>query len=239
MAKLHDEWQVLPHGPLHEVAPGLLTVVGQIPMPLGNFPRRMSVIGLDSGRTAIFSPIPLREEAMARIEALGTPAYLIVPNGGHRLDLRPFHARYPKAKIVTAAGATSKVQEAAKPVQTRANLGKVAKIVTLAGCDEGEIALIVRHADGDVSLLTNDVIGNVAHPKGIGATIMSRMMGFGPTPRVTVAARKFFIKDKAALAAQFREWSEIDGLRRLIPSHGDIIDRPAALLRRLADKLAA
>ena len=41
MPKLHDEWQVLPHGPVKEISPGLLTVVGQIPMPLGNFPRRM------------------------------------------------------------------------------------------------------------------------------------------------------------------------------------------------------
>ena len=37
MAKLHDEWTVLPHGQLRELEHGLLTVVGQIPMPLGNF----------------------------------------------------------------------------------------------------------------------------------------------------------------------------------------------------------
>lgn len=175
---------------------------------------------------------------MRQLEALGEPAYLIVPNGGHRLDLRPFHARFPKAKIVTAPGAKTKVEEAAKPVQTRAALGKVARIVTLAGCDEGEIAMVVSHRSGNVSLLTNDLIGNVAHPKGIGATIMSRLMGFGPKPRITVAAKRFFIKDKAALAAQLREWAELPGLKRLIPSHGDIIDRPAALLRRLADSLA-
>ena len=33
MAKLHDEWRVLPHGPLTELEPGLLTVVGEIRMP--------------------------------------------------------------------------------------------------------------------------------------------------------------------------------------------------------------
>jgi hypothetical protein len=40
LAKLHDQWTVLPHGPLREIDYSLLTVVGQIPMPLGNFPRR-------------------------------------------------------------------------------------------------------------------------------------------------------------------------------------------------------
>jgi len=236
MAKLNDEWQVLPHGPLTEVEPGLLTVVGQIPMPLGKFPRRMTVIDLGRNRTAIWSPIPLRDADMERIEALGAPAYLIVPNGAHRLDLRPFHARYPKAKIVTSPGGRKGVEEAAKPVQVTADLGARAKIVTLAGCEEGEIALLVRGQDG-ATLITNDVIGNVAHPQGIGARIMVWLMGFGPKPRVTRPAKWFFIKDTAALAAQFRKWAEIDGLRRLIPSHGDIIDRPAPVLRQLADDL--
>ena len=78
MTKLHDTWTVLPHGPLRELAPGLLTVVGQIPMPLGNFPRRMTVVALPKKRTAIFSPIPLDEESMGQIEALGAPAFLIM-----------------------------------------------------------------------------------------------------------------------------------------------------------------
>ena len=236
MSKLHDEWQVLPHGPVKEISPGLLTVVGQIPMPLGNFPRRMTVIALDRSRTAIFSPVPLREEAMSRIESLGEPTYLIVPNGAHRLDLRPFHQRYPRAKIVTAPGARSKVAEAASPVQTRAALGRRARIVTLAGCDEGELAMLLGDPD-DLSLITNDLIGNVAHPKGKGAWMMSRLMGFGPTPRLTRPAKWFFIKDRKALAAQLREWARLPGLRRLIPSHGDIVDRPAALLNRLASDL--
>ena len=236
MAKLHDEWQVLPHGPLTEIEPGLLTVVGQIPMPLGNFPRRMTVVGLGNRRTAIWSPIPLREEAMTRIEALDAPAYLIVPNGGHRLDLCPFHKRYPKAKIVTAPGSNARVAEAANPVQTRASLGDRAKLVVLAGSGDAELAMMVRRG-GEVTLLTNDIIGHVAHPHGVGARVMARLMGFGPRPRITRPARWFFIKDKAALAAQLREWSKIEGLRRLIPSHGDVVDRPAAALERIASSL--
>jgi hypothetical protein len=236
MAKLHDRWEVLPHGSVHEVAPGILTVVGQIPMPLGNFPRRMTVVAIDRKRSVVFSPIPLRENSMAQIEAIGTPAYLIVPNGGHRLDLRPFHSRYPKAKIVTASGGKALVEEAVRPVQTRAALGRHARLVTLAGCDEGELALWVER-DSEVTLITNDVIGHVGHPNGLGAKIMSRLLGFGPQAQVTRPAKWFFIKDKAALAAQFREWARIDGLRRLIPSHGDIVDRPGPLLERLARSL--
>src|SRR6476659_10776481 len=64
MPKLHDRWTVLPHGPLREIDDGLLTVVGQIPMPLGNFPRRMTVVALAGRRTLLFSPISLEEAEM-------------------------------------------------------------------------------------------------------------------------------------------------------------------------------
>ena len=236
MPKLHDEWTLLPHGPLRELAPGLLTVVGQIPMPLGNFPRRMTVVGLERKRTAIYSPIALGDEQMERIEALGEPAFLIIPNGAHRLDLRPFHKRYPKAKIVTASRTKTAIAEAAEPVETKAALGKSAELITVAGTQEREIAMLVRHADG-CSLVTNDLIGNVGHPKGAGAWVMSRLMGFGPKPRIPKGARKFFITDPKALAEQLRQWAAIEGLRRIVPSHGDVIDNPAPVLRALASAL--
>jgi hypothetical protein len=237
MAKLHDDWKVLPHGPLTEVAPGLLTVVGQIPMPLGHFPRRMTVAALSGKRTAIFSPIPLPDADMARIEALGAPAFLIVPNRAHRLDIRPFHGRYPKAKVITAVGARARVKEAVPVDATSADLGKRAELVRVAGFDEQELALIVRHTGGAVSLVVNDVIGNVRHPRGIGAWIMARLTGFGPKPRVPRIEKHLFLKDKQALAGQFRAWAGIEGLKRLIPSHGDIIANPSATLLRIADDL--
>ena len=48
--------------------------------------------------------------------------------------------------------------------------------------------------------------------------------------------RGLLIADKAALAAQFRAWADA-GLRRIIPSHGTVIDDPAPVLRRLAAEL--
>src|SRR5687768_16581183 len=71
MAKLNDKWIVQPHGELIELSDGILTVEGTIVMPLGNFPRRMTVLALRDGGSAIWSPIPLREPEMTRIESLG------------------------------------------------------------------------------------------------------------------------------------------------------------------------
>jgi hypothetical protein len=34
------------------------------------------------------------------------------------------------------------------------------------------------------------------------------------------------------------EWSEIPDLRRIIPSHGDIVDQPEQALEKMAEELA-
>ncbi len=99
MPKILEDWTVLPHGALEQADDGILTVAGDIPMPLGNFPRRMTVVRLAGGRSAIFSAIALPEPEMARIEALGTPAVMIVP-----VDATTDILDDPEAEFVVVAG---------------------------------------------------------------------------------------------------------------------------------------
>ncbi len=234
MARLHDQWTVLPHGPLREIDDGLLTVVGQIPMPLGNFPRRMTVVGLSGGRTAIFSAIPLVETEMERIEALGEPSFLIVPSGIHRLDIRPFKARYPKARVVAPAAAREQVSEAVRVDLVTDRLDDPdAHFLTVNGNSDG--AIFVRRPGG-ATLIVNDIIGHVTRASGFGPWLISLLTGFGA--KRPVVPRPVKVSDPAELAAQFEEWAAIPGLRRIVPSHGEIIDdQPAAELRRLAQAL--
>ena len=62
MAKTLQEWTVLPHSPLTQIGSNVLTVTGDIRMPIGAFPRRMTVVRLAGGRSAIWSasggPVP-------------------------------------------------------------------------------------------------------------------------------------------------------------------------------------
>jgi hypothetical protein len=238
MAKLNDTWTVMPHGPLRELAPGLLTVVGQISLPLGRFPRRMTVVVLPDERTALFSPIPLDEESMTQLEALGEPAYLIVPNGGHRLDLRPMKHRFPAAKVVSAPGARAQVSQSVPVDTTSPDLGTDVDLVSVPGMGDAELALVVRH-EGGTSLVTNDIVGNVSKPRGPGTWLMARLTGFGPRPAVPRLVRQRYVKDGPALAAQLDAWAALPGLVRLIPSHGEVIDRPAPVLAALARQLVS
>lgn len=241
MARLNDSWKVGPHGPVETVDEGLVTVAGEIRMPLGNFPRRMTVVALSRGRSAIWSAIPLREPEMREVEALGAPAFLIVPGIGHRLDLPAWKQRYPDARILCPPGARKAVEEAAPVDATRDILDDPSvQFETVPGVGDKEAALIVRRGDR-TTLIVNDILANVRHPHGLGARIMARLFGFGVNgPQVPSTIRRMFIEDAAALAAGMRRWAAEPGLARIVVSHGDVItDRPRETLERVAADLAA
>jgi hypothetical protein len=239
MVKFNTEWKVGPHGPLEEIDDGLFSVSGEIVMPLGRFPRRMTLARLADGGIVVWSAIALEEPEMEKVEALGPLRFLVVPNAGHRLDAHIFKARYPDLTVVTPEGSREHVSEAVKVDATHDVFADPAvRFVTVAGTAEMESALIVRRAAG-TTLVTNDIIGHVTRPHGLGAHIMARLFDYGVhEPAVPRTVRRF-VKDPPALAAQMREWADLPDLKRIVVSHVDpITEDPAATLRRLADDLA-
>lgn len=239
MPAILEKWEVMPHEPLVEIDDGVLTVAGEIRMPLGNFPRRMTVVRLSHNRTAIFSAIALDESEMARIEAMGRPAFLIVPGDGHRLDSRIWKERYPDIEVIAPPGAREAVEEAV-PVDATWDVldDPETRLVIVPGAGGHEAALEVRRTSG-LTIVANDLIANVAHPHGIGAQIMARLFGFGVSePQIPHPVRRAIVEDKLALAAQFAAWAAEPTLRRIIVSHGDVIEANAReVLTTLAEAL--
>lgn len=239
MGALNRDWVVQPHGEIEILEEGLATVAGEIVMPLGRFPRRMTVVALANGGTAIWRAIPLREAAMKQIEAIGAPRILIVPGVAHRLDAAAWKARYPAIKVLCPPGAYEKVSEAAPIDFTDDPFGDPdVRFDVPPGVDQKEAALTVGRR-GRTTLILNDLLANVRHPHGIGAKIMARLFGFGVhRPQMPRAGRRMFVKDERALAGAFRRWSELPGLTRIVVSHGDVItESPSTMLRRIADDL--
>jgi hypothetical protein len=241
VSKVNEDWVVQPHGPLVPLDDGLFSVDGEIVMPLGRFPRRMTVVALAGGRVAIWSPIPLAEPQMRQIEAMGDIAFLIVPGIGHRLDIKPWKARYPHAKVICASGARQAVEEVL-PVDA---VGDVlddpdVHLEAVAGVNEVEAALLVTR-EGRLTLVLNDIVANVRHPHGFGANVMARVLGFGVHhPEMPKVGRKMFVKDAGALAGELRSWADEPALERLVVSHGEVIeigDEPAEALREVAARL--
>ncbi|MES1205077.1 MAG: hypothetical protein ABUS79_03995 [Pseudomonadota bacterium] len=239
MPGIFKEWTVLPHGKVTRLEDNLLTVTGDLPMPIGDFPRRMTVARLGDGRLVIFSAIALDETEMRALEAWGRPTYLVVPNERHRKDAYIWKARYPELIVVAPPGAREKVAEIVPVDATSVDFGDPdVTFAVVPGTDECESALIVK-TSGRTTLVVNEIIWNVDDRPGFGGWLF-HLIGFtGDDPKIPVFVAAKSIKDRPALKAQLERWADIPSLTRVVVSHGDIIDKHApAVLRALAAKLA-
>jgi len=238
MSRPHEHWTVLPHGKLAEIDAGILTVVGEIHMPLVTLPRRMTVVRLSDARLVVWSAIALDEIEMATLESYGRPAFLIVPNDHHRLDAKAWKERFPQLQVVAPEGAREKVAEVV-PVDTATPSFDDPQVlfVTVPGTRGNEAALVVRRPGG-TTLVLNDLVGNIRNESGFGGWFL-RLMGFaGDEAHIPAPVRMMLVKDIEALRAQLLRWADIESLKRIIVSHGAPIDEePRQTLRELARSL--
>ena len=228
------EWTVLPHGKLTRVNERIVTVVGELKMPLLELPRRMTAVRLNSGDLAIFSAIALREPDMAELEALGRPAFLIVPSVRHRLDAPGYAQRYPNMTVVAPRAGAEKIAEVVRVGTTTPVFGDPTVRYFEVAADS---ALEVDGDDG-LTIIVNDLIGDIHGESGIGGWLL-KVMGFaGDDPHVPGPVKLLLGKHKSEVAQRFRRWAERNDLRRIIVSHGDTIDSdPRGVLRTLAASL--
>jgi hypothetical protein len=239
MPKAHQQWKVLPHGKLEKIDANIMTVVGQIQMPLMKLPRRMTVVRLNDSRLVVFSAIALDEKQMGTLEAFGRPAYLVVPSDKHRLDAKIWKDRYPDMRVVAPEGSRAGVAKVV-PVDTTAPRfdDPNVQFVTVPGTREQESALVVKTKKG-TTLVVNDIVGNIRDASGVGGWLLGKFGFAGKKARIPGVVKIAMIKDKAALRAQLLEWAEIKQLKCILVSHGSPIeDNPRQVLRDLASTLA-
>jgi hypothetical protein len=239
MSAPNRRWKVPTHGPLTAIDDDIMTAVADLRMPLVHLPRRMTVVRLRDKRLVVWSAIALDDDNMAVLEAFGRPAFLIVPNGHHRLDAPAWKARFPDLQVVAPAGARERVQKAVAVDTTTPAFGDAAvEFVAVAGTREHEAALVVRKSGG-TTLVLNDLVGNVRHAGGMGGALL-RLMGFaGDEARIPHVVKRVLVKDRPALRAQLLQWAAIEGMKRILVSHGEPIESDAPrTLRTLADSLS-
>jgi hypothetical protein len=239
MTRPLQQWKVLPHGKLSEIDVGILTVTGDIRMPMMSLPRRMTVVRLNGSRLIVFSAIALNEDEMTKLEAYGRPAFLIVPSDKHRLDAKPWKNRYPALQVIAPEGARAKVEDVV-PVDTVAPQfdDPNVQFVTVPGTRGHEAALVVRTANG-TTLVLNDLIGNIRSEPGSRSWLL-QLAGFaGKEAQIPRVVKMVMIKDANDLRAQLMQWAEIGSLKRILVSHGSPIEEnPRQTLRDLASSLA-
>jgi hypothetical protein len=233
------EWTVLPHGKVSMIDDNILTVTGQIRMPLMKLPRRMTVVRLSGSRLIVFSAIALDDGEMVSLEEFGRPAFLIVPSDKHRLDALTWKKRYPQIQVITPLGSRAKVEKLV-PVSTVTPDFDDANVhfVTVPGTRGQESALVVHTSTG-TTLVLNDIVGNICNATGVGGWLL-RLAGFaGSKAQIPRVVKMAMIDDTNALRAQLLQWAEIESLKCILVSHGSPIEaNPRETLRDLARSLA-
>jgi hypothetical protein len=231
------DWHVSPHGKLEKLAENLWRVQGSVAgLPM---PRVMTVARIADGnerRLVIHSAVALQEESMREIEALGAPAFLLVPSQYHRIDAARFARRYPETRVLCPAGSRARVEAVVRVDGTYDDFGGdgSVRLEHLDGVGDVEGVMRVTSADG-TTLVFNDILFNLPHGPGLGGLAL-RLVGSSGGPRVTRIARTFIVKDHRALARRFVALANgTPDLVRIVVSHCDVIDRePAEALRRVA-----
>jgi hypothetical protein len=227
-----ETWTVLPHKPIVKLEENLWHVEGR----LDNIRRVMVIVRLKDRRLVIWNAIALDELEMKELEAWGTPAFLIVPNAFHRMDCRIWKQRYPNLTVLAPPAAKDKVAKIVAVDRTDGDFGDDSVKFGAAQGTSGRDAVLEVKSAGGSTLVVNDVIMNMPHKPGFGG-FMFRMMGFsGDKPKLAPLVSMFLVKDKQGL----KSWFEAEALKphkRIIISHGDIIDAPAQVLRDVAANL--
>ena len=234
MPKAFDTWTVLDHGPIERLEPNLWIVVGSLPNM--QLKRVMVLIRLDDGRIVIHGAVALNDEAMAEIEAWGTPSVLLVPNAFHRLDAPAYVERYPDLKVYGPRGGRKKIEEVVRVDGDFDDLPAEAAVALehLDGIAEAEGVVSVRSESG-VTLVFNDAIFNLKHGKGLIGFIFRYITASTGGPKVTRMVRLFLLKDKGAFRAHLERLADTPDLKRVIVAHGRMIeDDPAGVLRKVA-----
>ena len=221
--KWHTRWKVLPHQPLRQLEDNIQVVDAKLPgsMPLE---RRMTVVRLRDGRLVVHNAIALDDASMATLEAWGEMAFLIVPNGFHRIDAFAFKQRYPKMTVIAGPQGRKKIELALSvdggPELLPADGGMHGH--NLDGDKIGEMAFIIEHG-ATKTLLVNDALFNQPHKPGFGGFVM-RALGSTGGLKLSRLMRIFGVSDAKAFRAHLVRLAEAPHVTRLIMSHGDIIE---------------
>lgn len=228
------DWNVLPHGAIEKLSPRLWRVEGSLPNM--GLRRVMSVAKLGDGRLVVHNAIALDEPQMQELERWGEIAWVIVPNGYHRLDAPRFAKRYPNAKVLCPQGARKDVE---KKVAVQGGYDALpsdphVSLSMLAGLGGLEGLMTVRDESG-ASLVFNDAIFNMPHLPGATGFVLKHLTQSTGGPKLTRIGRLFLVKDRRAFADELVRLSSTPELARIIVSHHEMItSAPSDVLRAVA-----
>ncbi len=224
-------WTVTNPGPLTQRGPHLWTVDDEVP-GLRGASRTMSIVRHGSDELLFFNAVPLPDDTLAAVRALGRPAQLVVPNQFHALDAAAFAERLGLA--VYAPGVALPTLSLAMTCRPIDELPR-SEALEVFGVDGFKTHEVVVHAREAV--VVADVVTNAPHGRGFNGLVM-RLVGFtGEVPKLPKPVQLRVQRDAAKVRALLERLAALPGLELLVPSHGPPVQGAAAALRAVAATL--
>jgi hypothetical protein len=220
-------WIVRPHGKLEQLSENIWWTWGSLPGM--SLKRSMVVARRHDGDLVIHNAIALDDEGMRKIESLGEPRYMIVPNAGHRLDAPAFKNRYPSLQVFAPRGGRDAVTKVVHVDGIYEDFPADAdvQLEMLHGVGDAEGAMVVRSNDG-VTIVLNDAVFNMDRKRDPLGFLFTTLLGSAPGPRVSRLVKLLFVKDKKALREDLERFAEHPDLVRLVVAHEKVAKGPDA-----------
>ena len=190
-------------------------------VPGAPFHRRMVIARRGDGKLLFFHAIPLEDDALAKVQSLGQPGFLVVGHHQHAIDADAFAKKlgigiYGPGRCEPGLRARCDLTGFLEDIPADPTV----VVEALPGSKLGEAVLIVR-SPGGVSLCFCDAIQNNPAAQ---MNVAFRILGFAGGPKTPLVYRVLFLEDKKAMRAAFEKYAALPELHRIIPCHGGVVE---------------
>lgn len=204
------------------------------PLKLAGLPvgRRACVARNAAGRLVVFSPLRGSPRNIAALRELGDVAAFVVPSRFHDLFFPDYFEAFPGARFLGNRGVIAEhpnwpLHEIAADTPELAGFGSL----LLAGMPKMDEQIFLHRASR--TLIVADALFNVPPPAGLLARLVGSLADIGGgVPRQSRFGR-INVKDRAAFTAALREIATWD-FDRIVPGHGEVVERDGARVWREA-----
>lgn len=234
---------------IRDLVPNVITTLS---LPFSRFGKvkiggRGTIVRLQSGALAVFSPVALTEDVKRKVAELGEVRYITALDAEHHIFLGPWHQAYPNAHVLgpeTLPEKRERQKNEAVPFAFVFRKSKPIETISSEFDAEFEWEYVPAHANKEIvfhhkptrSLITADLLFNLPATEqysksAVDATsgLWTKLFGtFTSTQGNALGQRRAIwyalgARDRtgfAQSAARINAWD----FERIIPCHGDVIE---------------
>ncbi len=215
---------ICPHGPITQYDERFWQVKGTLPR--GSLTRNMVIyrLGHEQGSGLLLhSVVALSPSEQKKLESLGEPQVMIVPNRIHRLDASWYKKRYPKIKVLCPKVSYRQVRREVAVTglceEVLPSLG--VSYLRPKGVGAFEYVYQLRLAQGN-ALVMSDLLFNHPHARGVDGWLMKTLGSTGHFG-MTKIGRWFLLKEKEVFRNWLLDLAKLEDLSLISMAHGEPI----------------